>query len=202
MNANLLRRFITFFTIMCIATLASCSSREEVSPATQTPSFHNSEIPEGQFLFVFVEDDDYTCLDGLCGCPVSEAPPMPFEFRDDKLLLYPYWFDPTEPNSVTLEEIAAANVLYGDYSQWTANLRLSSTFPIETLASKLLIVGANSQGDIQIQADAEYMVVPVGSKYNAEEPETQSENCKVLHKYTLTNYGFIKDTNVELYKYE
>lgn len=191
--------------------LVACSSRSKVSTLTETPPpsesvsdpsqtpppfEYVSEMPPGEFLFLFLHDDDYTCLDGLCACPVSETPPPSFEFIDEILYLNPYLFEEIPEDWVALRKDRQAIALYGFSGSQHAEFRLFSSFPLETHEGNFVIHGVNPQGEIQVQSNDEYRVIPVGSNASSEEPEQEDEGCRVLHKYSLTNHGLIKDENV------
>jgi hypothetical protein len=176
-----------------IATLPS-------TPVHQTPFplEDASEIPPGEFLFVSLKDDNYTCLDGLCACPVSETPAESFRFVDDKLLLIKYDFEPIPEDWVAFRKNNQASVLYNFYGSQLAEFRLFSSFPVATPVGNFVIGGVNSRGEIQVQSKDGHTLIRVGSRAYSEEPKQEDEGCRILHKYSLTNYGFIKDENVKL----
>lgn len=188
-------------SLLILMGLSSCEQplKEPASPpsVTSTPF---SVIPGGNFLFVFLTDDDYTCLDGLCGCSVSEVPAMPFEFVDGKLVIMSSSFPSDEPptNWDNFRKRALFIGLYGYYSQWGAELTVFSSVPYQTTKAGLTILEVDSKGNIQIDNNGERTTVLAGSTYQFEQPEQVDSECKVLHKYELTNYGLIKDEDVEM----
>jgi hypothetical protein len=169
------------------------------SPQTPLPFSFVSEVPKNEFLFVHIYDDDYTCIEGFCECAVSEGPAKPFEFLDGKLRINQYFLEsvPTDWSSVRKSNNFIA--LYSDWSQWAAQLQTFSSFPITTPAGGISILGINPQDDIQIMIHNEYVIIPTASyyTYTSKQPKDEGATCKVLHKYTLYNYGLIKDENVE-----
>ena len=168
-------------------------------PQTPLPFSSVSELPKNEFLFVHVYDDDYTCVDGFCGCAVSEGPAKPFEFVDGKLRINQYFLEPVPTDWISLRTNSNLIALYSDWSQWTAQLQILSSFPITTPAGDFSILGVNSQGYIQIMIDNEYVIIPSGSDYThaSKQPEEIDDMCKVLHEYILYNYGLIEDDDVE-----
>ena len=168
-------------------------------PQTPLPFSFVSELPKNKFLFVHVYDDDYTCVEGFCGCAVSEGPAKPFEFLDGKLRINQYFLEPVPTDWISLRTNNNLIALYSDWSQWAAQLQIFSSFPITTPAGDFSILGVNPQGDIQIMIDNEYVIVPTGSYYTHtnKQPEEIGDTCKVLHQYTLNNYGLIQDDDVE-----
>ncbi|HKY55680.1 MAG TPA: hypothetical protein VJM08_15290, partial [Anaerolineales bacterium] len=175
------------------------SNLEIVSSYQTPPPFEPvSEIPPGEFLFVSLYDDDYTCLDGLCACPVPETPPYSFSFEEDRLLLLKYHFEPMPDDWIAFRRDHQASILYSFYSSQVAELRLFSSLPLTTPVGNFVISGVNSRGEIQVQTKEENTIIGVGRKAYSEEPEQKDPGCRVLHKYSLTNYGFIKDQNVKL----
>ena len=191
---------ITLFQPSCLGLLvllvvSACTAL----PQTPLPFSLVSELPQNEFLFVHVYDDDYTCVDGFCACFVAESPAMPFEFVDGKLRINQYFFQTVPIDWITLRKESNVLALYSDWSQWTAQSQTFSFFPFTTPVSGFSILGVNSQGDIQIRIENEYVIIPTGSSYadTNEQPEEKSDDCKVLHKYTLYNFGLIKDEDVE-----
>ena len=204
---------ITILTIF-MTLISSCGAKiaatQETEVAKKTPVATDlptkvpmaflfiSEIPSDEFLFVFV-DDNQSCQDGLCECPVSEPPVYPFEFLDGKLVLNQYFFEKVPNDWVTFRRSNNSTVLYVDYILFSGQLRIFSSFPITTPIGGYTILGANQEGDIQVKINHEYVSVPNGSVTNSSMSEKFSEGCKILHEYTLTNYGFIKDKSVEFF---
>lgn len=172
----------------------------EIVSSYQTPLPFEavSEIPSGEFLFIALYDDDFNCLDGLCACGVPEMPPDSFTFQDDQLLLIKYHFEPMPEDWIAFRRDWQASILYSYYGSQVAELRLLSWLPLSTPAGNFVISGVNARGEILVQTPEETTVVPVGRNDYSQEPEQRGEGCKVLHKYSLTNYGFIKDENVKL----
>jgi len=168
-------------------------------PQTPLPFSFVSEMPKSEFLFVHVYDDDYTCVDGFCGYAVSEGPAKPFEFLDGKLRINQYFLEPVPTDWMSLRKNTNLIALYSEWSQWAAQLQTFSSFPITTLAGGFSILGVNPQGDMQIMIENEYVIIPAGSDYTHtnRQPEEIDETCKVLHKYTLYNYGLIQDDDLE-----
>jgi hypothetical protein len=168
-------------------------------PQTPLPFSFVSELPKNEFLFVHVYDDDYTCIEGFCGCAVSEGPAKPFELIDGKLRINEHFLEPVPVNWASLRKSNNLVALYSDWSQWTAQLQTFSSFPITTPAGGFSILGVNPQGDIQIMIDNEYVIISAGAYYthSNKQPDEIDNTCKVLHEYTLYNYGLIKDENVE-----
>jgi hypothetical protein len=189
-------------TALATAVLPSATPQSPfnvVPSATFLPLESLSEIPSGEFLFVFLNDDDYsTCLDGLCACPVSEFPADSFKFVDDKLLLIKQDFEPMPEDWITFRKNSQASILYNYYGSQFAEFRLFSSVPVETPLGNFVIMGMNLRGEIQVQTKDEITILGVGSKVFSEEPEQKEEGCKILHKYSLTNYGLIRDEDVEL----
>jgi hypothetical protein len=180
--------------------LPSATATFPSTPRDQTslPFEAVSETPPGEFLFVFLQDDSYTCLDGLCACPVWETPAESFRFVDDQLLLMKYDFEPMPEDWVAFRTNNQASILYNFYGPQLAEFRLFSWFPVATPVGNFVISGVNLQGEIQVQSKDGHTVIGVGSAVYSEEPKQEDEDCRLLHKYTLTNYGFIKDESVKL----
>ncbi len=159
-----------------------------------------SQYPQSEFLFLHIDDSDYTCLYDFCSCGVSEAPMIPFKFIDEKLVLNQSFFATRPSEWINFRKSNNGVVLYSYWSQWYGYLKSFSSFPINT-EGDFSILGVNKQGDIQVKIQNRYVILLVGSKYKYEFPQWQGFGCKVLRSYTLHNYGFIKDNNVEfLYK--
>ena len=91
-----------------------------------------------------------------------------------------------------------ASILYSFFSSQISELRLFSSLPLTTPVGNFVVSGVNAKGEILVQTPDETTVVPVGRNAYSQEPEQKQLDCKVLHKYSLTNYGFIKDENVKL----
>jgi hypothetical protein len=166
---------------------------------TPLPFSFVSELPKNEFLFVHVHNDDYSCVEGFCECAVAEAPAKPFEFLDGKLRLNQYFLETVPTDWISLRKSNNLVALYSDWSQWTAQLETFPSFPIMTSAGSYSILGVDQQGSIQVVIDSEYVIVPAGSyhTYTNKQSDEISDNCKVVHKYTLYNYGLIQDENVE-----
>jgi Tol biopolymer transport system component len=175
-------------------------SNLEIVPSYQTPLPFEavSEMPSGEFLFVFLHDDDFTCLDGLCACPVPEMPPDPFKFEGNQLLLAKQDFEPMPDDWIAFRKNRQASILYSFYGSQVSELRLFSSLPLTTPVGNFVIRGVNARGEILVQTPDGTTIVAVGRNAYSQEPEQREEECKVLHKYSLTNYGFIKDEDVRL----
>lgn len=175
-------------------------SNLEVVRSYETPlPFESlSEIPSGEFLFVFLDGDRYACLDGLCDCPTYEIPAQSFMFADNKFFLIKQDFEPMPEDWTSFRRNSGASVLYNFHSYEIAEFRLFSSFPVETSVGNFVIRGVNSRGEIFVQTKEETTVLRIGAKAYSEEPEQEDEGCRILHKYELTNYGLIKDEDVRL----
>jgi hypothetical protein len=197
-NHNILHRAVSSLIglgLLVVIGMNACAAL----PQTPLPFSFVSELPNNAFLFVHVYDDDYTCVEGFCGCAVSEGPAKPFEFLNDKLRINQYFLEPVPTDWISLRKNSNLIALYSDWSQWIAQLQTFSSFPVTTPAGGFSILGVNPQGDIQLMIENEYVIVPVGSSYthSSEQPEEIDDTCKVLHEYTLYNYGLIQDDDVE-----
>ncbi len=197
-SRNIIPRVSIRLLCLVLVLMQGANACNSLTTETPLPFSFITELPKNEFLFIFV-DHGSSCIDGLCECPVSEPPVYPFEFQDDKLILIQSFFDEVPTDWLSLRESRSVIALYGDYSVWDAHLQTFSSFPMTTPVGGFKILGVNQQGDIQIVTKGKYAIVANGSVITTTRPERVSLNCKVLHVYTLTNYGFIKDENVEFF---
>ena len=194
---------------------ASIRSPAPTPPPTQTPlptptlppappSFdYLTEMPEDAFLYVDFVDDDSTCLDNLCRCVQLEMSAPACVYKDGNLLI----------NSGIAEDSDGDWLLYeGDWAAYrqaqqavaldcywrpsVSGFDFNSGFPFSTIEVIFTVLGVDAQGNILVQSPNGYTIVPVGGTAVFEQPELVDQSCKVLHIFTLENYGFIKDSDV------
>ena len=203
--------------LVAIFLVTSCNSTASTSTPVPTDfSLSSSPLPfefvaappEGKFILIALGDDDYTCLDGLCDCPVVEAAAPPFGFSGEIFQLGPsYLFDDyTYADSLigtnkwsALRKSSSAIGLFGVYSYSSTGdvyLAFITSFPYDRNQYGFVFLGVNSQGAIQLKTKDGYFIVFANQEFHTEMPELRSEGCKVLNKFTLKNYGFIDDSNV------
>lgn len=190
--------------------IASCTT----TPSSLTPIPTDSSLslspfpfeyiatpPENQFVLIGLGDDDWTCLDGLCECPTVEAAAPPFGFSNGMLQIDPYYLgndsllgtDRWSSVRKTKQSIG----LFGFYGANTdIYLTFILSFPFRIDRFSFEILGFDAQGSIQIKTKGRYVILLPNEKYESEQPEQRSEECKVLNILTLKNYGFIDDRNV------
>lgn len=174
------------------------SSKTPSLPFIPLPFSSANEFRRDSFLFVSLEDY-LICPEDLCYCVDSEPPTMPFEFRGDKLILNHYLLASELNDWTALRKKEGSTLLYSKYSDADVILQLFSTFPARLPQSVITVLGVNAKGDIKIRFGNDYVIIPVGFKYEKEKYEKIDDTCKIMHAYTFTNYGFIKDENVQFF---
>ncbi|MFN8413996.1 MAG: hypothetical protein U0Z26_16570 [Anaerolineales bacterium] len=197
---------LIFLSVFFMIEVFACGSPAQVP--TSSPTLPQSistfkypeEMSENEFLFVTLDDYESSCLDGLCSCPVSEAPIRSYKYADGILVLNKHYFNPIPSSWIEVRKNNNFIALYSFSSMWDSQLRLFPSLPIPTSESDFVIVGVNSQGQIEVRNQNEHSFIPVNSTISYERPEQKTEDCKVLHEYVLTNYGFIEDENVRFHQ--
>ncbi|HQN42660.1 MAG TPA: hypothetical protein PLA25_00895 [Anaerolineaceae bacterium] len=176
-------------------------------PQAPLPFDYLADAPEDAFLFVEFVDDNSTCLDNLCDCIQLEMAAVECEFKGDNLVLdsdvLVFANDRLidDDNWTTFREHQQGIALYCYWSVGTSGLDLKSGFPFSTTEVIFTVLGVDALGNIQVQGPGGYTIVPVGGTVVFEQPELMDRRCKVLHIFTLSNYGFIKDADVILADY-
>ncbi len=200
--------------------MTACSTRARTPTPVPTPTLpripysipYISALAEDEFLVLYIDDNDYTCLEERCSCAISEAPARPFQVKGDLLIINPYFFPPHPDDFVSPWQTTdwiqhrrstGSIGLIGFYSQWNSTAELFTDFSSTgMLASSsdipgpFEILGADAAGMIQGRTNGGYWLAAPRAAFVVEVPQEIDEHCKVLHIYTLTNYGFFKDENV------
>ena len=167
-------------------------------PFIPLPFSSTNEFLGDRFLFISL-DEYFICSEKLCNCDVSEYPLSPFEFRGDKLLVDRLNLSAEKTDEwTTFRKRNNSVLLYSKYSLWDVRLQLFSTIPTELPGSAITVLGFNPTGDVNIKFKNQYVIVPVGQEYTQEKLAIRG-GCLVTHAYTITNYGFIPDKNVEFF---
>jgi hypothetical protein len=194
--------------MMCLTSCGQSTPEITSTPLATLPSplpfAHISTPPTDKFILIALGDDDYTCLDGLCDCPMVEAAAPPFGFSNGILQINSYYLIGKDVMSLNetdqwlaIKKAKQAIGLFGFYGQVEEYLTFILSFPFTLDRFGLEILGFDLQGSIQIKTkDDGFSILLPNEEYNTEQPELRSQDCKVLNKLTLKNYGFMDDSNV------
>jgi hypothetical protein len=182
-----------------ISAVYRLSSQTPSLPFIPLPFSSTNVFPSDRFLFIAL-DEYFNCSEDLCNCVVSEYPIPSFEFRDDKLLVDRSPLSaPDTDDWETFRKQNNSVLLYSKYSLWDVKLQLFSTIPTELPGSAITVLGINPTGDVNIKFKNDYVIIPVGQEYTQEKLAIQGGSCLMTHAYTITNYGFVQDKNVEFF---
>ena len=182
---------------LLIFTVLRLSSKTPSLPFIPVPFSSTNEFPSDRFLLISLEEY-FICSEDLCNCVVSEYPIPSFQFQGEKLLVDRLRLSaPATDDWGTFRKRSNSVLLYSKYSLWDVKLQLYSTIPTELSGSTINVLGINPEGDVNIHFQNDYVVIPVGLEYTTEHWEVIDDSCKMQRAYTIMNYGFIKDENVE-----
>ena len=180
------------------ATLTPSPEFTTVTPPPTVEGFPSSTVfPAGQFLFIAVSGRQECGV--FCDCPAIEAVQDTFTFQDGKLILN--WSASnaaTTQNWSDLRSELGAFGLYAYYSLTSGGLVAFSALPFQPKQQDYSIESVDTSGRIAVRTSGGLVSVDPGKNIQQQAVSMGGGPCLIRATTTLTNHGFLDDTQVVL----
>ena len=180
------------------ATVTPSPEFTTVTPPPTVEGFPSSTVfPVGQFLFIAVSGRQECGV--FCRCPAIEAVQDPFTFQDGKLVLN--WSASnaaTTQNWSDLRSELGAVGLYAYDSLTSGRLVAFSALPFQPKQQDYSIESVDTSGRIAVRMSGGLVSIDPGKNIQQQAVSMGGGLCFIRGTTTLTNHGFLDDTQVVL----
>ena len=180
------------------ATLTPSPEFTTVTPPPTVEGFPSSAaFPAGQFLFIAVSGGQECGV--FCNCPAIEAVQDPFTFQDGKLVLN--WrasnAATTQSWSDLRSELGALG-LYAYYDRTSGGLITFDALPFSPKRQDFSIEAVDASGKIAVRTPDGLAAIEPGKRIQQQSVSLWNGLCRIRKTTTLTNHGFLSDSQVVL----